>query len=384
MAQAFPGTMATSLGDKLKRARLAKGLSTREVASSISDRYAITHATLSNYEGARTTPSMATLAILASFYERPLTWFFESGRLLSNVQYRNLKSRTRVADQQHFEAQAQRWLEAYWLLEDKLGGQAKLHNAQPDFRASAQESGSELAGRMRAMLGLKPTESIRSVTDLIDQFGIRTIELKTNLPIDGMAARFDDEYAIVLNPSIANDRCRMNAAHELGHILLGDCDKECGHGDSMPEKRAYDFASHLLIPDSQLEVAFTGRSMVRLVKAKEYFGISLSAMIYRAEQASIIPKSVAKWLWIEFAKRGWRKEEPGTVRPDRATRFEDILESAVAEGRLTWESAAKVMRVSEDELHLRMRIALGRGDDTPSKGGEDAEDGPATLSIFAR
>jgi Zn-dependent peptidase ImmA (M78 family) len=206
----------------------------------------------------------------------------------------------------------------------------------------------------------------------------------TDLAIDGMAARFGGEYVIVLNPSIAHDRGRMNAAHELGHVLLGDCDKECGHGDTASERRAYEFASYLLIPDRELRAAFDGRSMIRLVKAKEHFGISLQAMIYRAEQEGIIPKSVAKWLWVEFAKRGWRKKEPGKVLPDRATRFEDILDSAVGKGLLTWEDAAKVMRVPLDELHLRMRFALGRGEDTPLEGGDDAEDGPAILSFPAR
>src|SRR5262249_18810420 len=130
--------------------------------------------------------------------------------------------------------------------------------------------------------------------------------------------------------------------------------------------------------------AFDGRSMVRLVKAKEQFGISLQAMIYRAEQQEIIPKSVAKWLWVEFAKRGWRKQEPGKVLPDRATRFEDILGRAVGKYSLTWEEVAKVTLVSLDELHLRMDVALGRGEDTPSQGGDDAKDGPAILSFPAR
>ena len=382
MVQSLPASMAVPVGEKLKRSRLAKGLSTREVARSIADRFSITHATLSNYEAARTTPPIATLEILASFYGRPLTWFFESGPTLANIHYRNLKSRSRVGDLQTFEADAQRWIEAYWRLEEWLD--AKLVNQFADFKSAPKASGRDLAIQLRRRLDLKPSEPIRSVAELFDDFGIRAMELKTSLAVDGMAASFGGENVIVLNPSIANDRCRMNAAHELGHVLHGDCEKECGHGDTVSEKRAYEFASHFLIPDSELDLAFKGQSMVRLVKAKEHFGVSLQAMIYRAEQSGLISKSTAKWLWIEFAKRGWRKHEPGFVRPDRATRFEDILGSAVAEGRLTWESAAKVMRVPEDELHLRIGIALGRGEAAPSEGGDDAEDGPAILMLHAR
>lgn len=383
MAQSIPLSMAGPIGEKLKRSRLAKGFSTREVSRLIADRFSVTHATLSNYEAARTTPPMATLEILASFYGRPLTWFFESGPILANVNYRNLKSRSRVSDLQRFEADAQRWIEAYWRIETYLG--VHLKSKHSDFaRWPREESGQSLAVRLRQKLKVSDREPLRSVAALFDEFGIRAMELETDLAVDGLAARFGEEYVIVLNPSLASDRSRMNAAHELGHVLLGDCDKDCGHGDSIAERRAYEFASHLLIPDSELEAAFAGRSMVRLVKAKEHFGISLQAMIYRAEQAGFIPKSTAKWLWVEFAKRGWRKREPGNVLPDRATRFEDILDSAVGKGLLTWEDAAKVMRVPEDELHLRMRIALGRGEDTPSEGDENANDGPAILSFIAR
>ncbi len=382
MAPPLPSSMAGSVGEKLKQSRLAKGLSTREVARSIADRFSITHATLSNYEAGRTTPTMAVLEILASFYGRPLTWFFESGPILSNIHYRNLKSRSRVGDLRAFEANAQRWIEAYWRLEGLLG--VRLANRYQSFEGSSDDSGRGLAERLRRHLEIADREPIRSVTDLIDDFGVRAMELRTDIPVDGMAARFGGEYVIILNPAVPNERCRMNAAHELGHVLLGDCDKECGHGDSASEKRAYEFASHLLIPESELKLAFQGSSMVRLMKAKEYFGISLQAMIYRAEQSGIIPKTTAKWLWIEFAKRGWRKDEPGFVRPDRATRFEDLLFSAVAERRLTWEDAAKVLQVPSDELDLRLQLALNRGDKSSPEGDDDAPDGPAILPFDAR
>ena len=46
--------------------------------------------------------------------------------------------------------------------------------------------------------------------------------------------------------------------------------------------------------------------MVKLVKFKEHYGISLSAMIYTrsAQQTNILKESEAKWLWIEFSKAG--------------------------------------------------------------------------------
>jgi Zn-dependent peptidase ImmA (M78 family) len=379
MPPRMPTPEAALLGEKLKVCRLAKGLSTREVAQSLSSRFSVTHATLANYEAGRTAPTPAVLEILASFYGRPLTWFFESGPILSNLNYRNLKSKTKVSDLRTFEANVQRWIEAYWRLEQWLG--EGITNKHILFKPGFDATGRGLAEELRKHLNLNDRTPIQSVANLIEDFGVRAIEMPTNLAIDGLAARYGSNYVIVLNPSVANERCRMNAAHELGHVLLGDCDKPQGHVEAASEKRAYEFGSHLLLPQSQLEEAFDGSSMVRLVKTKEYFGISLQAMIYRAEQTRIIPPSTAKWLWIEFAKRKWRENEPGFVRPDRATRFEDLLARALADRRLTWEGAAKVMQVPEDELHLRMNIALGQAVSDDAEGGEG---GPHVLTFPAR
>src|SRR5436853_5592356 len=99
--------------------------------------------------------------------------------------------------------------------------------------------------------------------------------------------------------------------------------------------------------------------MVRLVKFKETFGVSLAAMIFRAEKANILNARTAKHLWIEFAKRGWRKSEPGHVRADRATRFEQLLEGAITKGTITWRDAEAVTGIASDELNHRLRLAMG-------------------------
>jgi Zn-dependent peptidase ImmA (M78 family) len=375
MTDHFSPEIASTLGSKLKSARLTMGLSPRNVADRISERFSITHATISNYESGRTTPSLSVLSVLASFYDRPLNWFLESGPSLANVHYRHLKSRTRISELRRYEANAQRWLEAYSRLEAWLAD--PLVNKHTGFESAHSDSGRRLAESLRERLKLNDTEPIRSVAELLEDFAVRAIELPTDLAIDGMAANYGNHYVIVLNPKVPNERFRMNAAHELGHVLLEDCAGECGHENTVVERRAYEFAAHLLIPEKQLESAFVGQSMVKLVKYKEYFGISLQAMIYRAEQSEIISKTTAKWLWTEFAKRGWRKAEPGFVRPDRATRFEDLLASAVAENRLNWANAAKLMRVPEDEIHQRLRLALGSDYDPEHEGGEQrsGEDG---------
>lgn len=99
--------------------------------------------------------------------------------------------------------------------------------------------------------------------------------------------------------------------------------------------------------------------MVRLVQFKERFGISLSAMVYRSEKQGFIPKATAKMLWIEFTRRGWKTNEPGKVRPDRATRFEQLVDEAISTGKLSVKEVADLAGVRPEAIRERLNYAMG-------------------------
>ena len=350
--------MRASLANKLKAARTLTGMSTRAVAAMLSRRFPISHATIANYESGRSTPPLDILAALAELYDRPLNWFLEHGKCLTGVRYRNLKSKVRMADLHRFEADVQRWIDAYVTLELRL--KRPLKPTIKNFRAKDGAKPDELARDARRKLGIeREDEPILSVVEILERFGIRTIENPTDLRIDGLAAKYGDEYVVVLNPSVSTDRRRLNAAHELGHVLYGDCDSDVPESKDL-EARAFDFASHLLLPNSQLKRAFEGRSMVRLVQFKERFGISLAAMIYRAEKLSFISKQDAKIALDRVLPHGgWRTVEPGVVRPDRATRFEQLIDEAVLANKLSLKEIADLSGVRSEAVRARLNFAMG-------------------------
>jgi Zn-dependent peptidase ImmA (M78 family) len=187
-----------------------------------------------------------------------------------------------------------------------------------------------------------------------------------------MAAVAGDEHVVVLNAAASNERSRLNAAHELGHCLYGDCKVGSSENHGPTEDRAFEFASHFLLTDDMLEEAFRDRSIVSLVKYKERFGISIAAMVYRAERKGILSKKLAKHLWIEFNRRGWRTREPGNVKEDRATRFEQLLDGAILQQKISWQTAAQLTGVREDELRQRVELAVGVNEPpTPQARGGD-------------
>jgi Zn-dependent peptidase ImmA (M78 family) len=130
------------------------------------------------------------------------------------------------------------------------------------------------------------------------------------------------------------------------------------------------------MPDSQLREAFAGQSFLKLIQYKERFGISLAAMIYRAEKLKVINSTASRWLWTEMGKRGWRHNEPGYVWRDRAITFETMLESAIQTKQVTWGDAERVTGICEEELRKRLTDVVMVSSPT-----ESADPKPATLKF---
>ena len=347
--------MRQTLAIKLKTARSLTGMSTRAVAAKLVQRFPISHATVANYETGKTVPPMDVLATLADLFGRPINWFLESGKGLTGIRYRNLKSRLKMSDLHRYEAEVQRWVDGYVALEGRLT--RPLVPSVKNVRVKDAMTPDDMSRQVRRCLGMSEEEPISSVVDVLERVGVRVLENRTDLPIDGLAAKYGGDPLIVLNPSVSNDRTRMNAAHELAHVLFGDCDSAEETKDG--EQRAFEFASHLLLPNGQLKNAFQGKSMVRLVQIKERYGISLAAMVYRAEKLGFITKPEAKNLWVEFSRRGWRTNEPGVVRPDRATRFEQLIEEGLSGGQFSVKEVADICGVRPEAIRERLNDAMG-------------------------
>ena len=357
-----------TLSEKLLSARKLTGMSTRTVADKLAKRFPISHATIANYESGRSSPPMDVLAALADLYDRPINWFLERGKTLSGVRYRNLKSRVKQRELHRFEAEVQRWCDAYVAVEQRLKKQLTSQLAESRFPKTTEAD--EFSREVRRLLHISEEEPIPSVVEILETFGVRVLELPTELRIDGLAARYGDEYVVVLNPTVSNERGRLNAAHELAHVLFGDCDHD-REETTETEKRAFEFSSHFLLPNNQLKKAFIGKSMVRLVQFKERFGISLAAMVYRAGKLGFITKPEAKWLWIEFARKGWRSNEPGLVRPDRATRFEQLIDELQMSGKMSLKEVADLAGVRPEGIRERLNFAMGIQESGPQEDGTE-------------
>jgi Zn-dependent peptidase ImmA (M78 family)/transcriptional regulator with XRE-family HTH domain len=344
-----------NLGRRLREARHEAGLSTRSVVKRLPRRVALSHVTLTGYENGVTVPPIDVLAALADVYARPLNWFLENRESLGSFRYRNLPSRVRLAERRQFEAMTGKWADAYVKLDRHLKHHSARNAGVPHLPREDAAPGALAATVRKQFLNLADEQPVQNVVAVLESFSAWTFELKASFGIEAATTRRGEDFVIVLNPDVANNRARMTAAHELAHVLYDGCKNQYGLTYDEVEKRAYIFASSLLLPESQLKAAFEGKSFLRLVQYKERFGVSLAAMIYMAEKNKVINTSTSRWLWAEMGKRGWRHNEPGYVWRDRAINFEMMLESAIQSRVMTWSDAERVTGVKE--LELRERIS---------------------------
>src|SRR5581483_9352460 len=149
---------------------------------------------------------------------RPREWFLQVGPLLTHVRYRALKA-VKVADKRAFEGEALGWFQAYLAVERVVND--PLVQPMQTFTVKSSETGAAVARRVREAYQFQ-NYPVPGVIRLVENFGIRVIQLHSDARIDGIAAWLGTVPVVALNQNLSNDRIRMNAAHELGHHLFED------------------------------------------------------------------------------------------------------------------------------------------------------------------
>ena len=360
-----------NLARRLREARKETGMSVRVVSQGMPRSVRVSHSTIASYEKGISVPPIDVLAALATIYRRPVNWFLDNRETLTGFRYRNMQSRVPLAEQRRYAAMAGKWAEAYFALEKhlRLSHHSLTLQQAKDYRAD------ELASAVRKeLLDLDDSQPVINTVAVLESFSTWAIELRASFGVDGAAAHFGDKPVVIMNPNVANERVRLNVAYELAYALL-----PCGSSalSTEVERAAFAFASTLLLPDTQLADAFSGRSFLRLIQYKERFGVSLATMIHRAETLGIINTTASRWLRSEMMKRGWRRNEPGYVWRDRAISFEMMLESAIHTKQITWADAERITSISEGDLKERLASVIGDEDDDNRR----KEVHPTTLRI---
>lgn len=311
--------VVTFSGERLKEARLARGLFKKTLAEKVG----VTGAAIGRYEDGLDNPQIERLRAIAAelnfseqFFLRP-TWL-ESPNV---VFWRSRASETKSA--REMTEQRMKWqCEIFNLLEKEVlfpkVDIPKL-SIPRDFKLITPDDIESAAIEARAYWGLRDYP-IPDVVLALENAGIPVSFL--SIPTekqDGFCFKSNqlERYFVGLNSyNISCVRARYDAAHELGHILLHSNVSKFDLSDigsfKLIEEQAHRFAGAFLFPRDRFVSEVERFSLDYFCALKRKWGISIAAMIYRAFNLGLIDEYDRSQLYQNMNRRRWRgpRREP--------------------------------------------------------------------------
>lgn len=341
-----------SLGQRIRQARRASGLSLRDLASKIG----VSPTAISNYERGQDTPRPSVLVRLARALEVESEFFFrEVNVVLRAPAYRKhsgLSARSRLS----FESSVLKILEKYLMIENLFPKRRRVEFNTRLEPVRSIEDAETAAESLRDCwgLGFGPIYDLMAV---LEDHGVKVIALSPRHGFDGFSCWANDTIPVVVCSSDApGDRQRFTLAHELGHLMLG-------FSDAVDvESAAHRFAAALLVPRKavfhELGEKRSRLTMEELHILKHKYGLSMQAWARRAFDLGIIACSVYTGVCKQFSKLGWRKEEPGDQVPgETPRRCSMLVYQAIAEDLVSPSTAESLLNYSYDGKKPVLKVA---------------------------
>ncbi len=332
------------IGERIRQARLVAGLTQAAVAERlIALHQPITKAALSKYELNKSVPGPRLLMALAEAIEVAPSYFLEEERV--TIQWLAFRKHVRLpqARQDEVKAYSQHIAEQQLWLTSLLypGERPQFPAPQP---AHTAEDAEQRAVELRQMWGLDDNP-IESITQLIEDRGGVVVGIDRPIDhFDGVSGWINTSIPLAVTTTASStDRQRFNIAHELGHLLLW----QEGQNDKTSEAVAHRFAAAFLLPATAMKHALGEHrqhiDIGELLLLKEKFGISMQAIVYRAQDLGVISMALCKSFFKSFSQKGWRKNEPYPfVGNERQLRLKQMTLRAFAEKIITRNQAERL------------------------------------------
>lgn len=335
------------LGERIKQARTASGLSLRGLA----DHAHISAMAVSKYENNKSVPSSGVLLALAEALNVRVEYFFRPMKVeLKNVEYRK-HSRLPKKILKQIEGDVIEQIERYLALEEILPvSPIQTFQLPSDFisKINDYDEIELVAAQLRKKWGLG-VNPILDLAGTLEERGIKIFQSNElhDGKFDGLAASVNGVPVIVIGGDWPGDRQRFTMAHELGHLVLQDR----LNAKLDEEKAANRFAGAFIVPDSEVykELARkrTWLEPRELCVLKKAYGLSMAGWNHRAKDLGILNDVNYLRLVKYFRSHGWHKVEPCDEYPrEEPQLFIQLVFHALAEDFISESKAAELMGIS--------------------------------------
>ena len=349
------------IGNRLKRAREALGLSLRELEARIEAR--VSAQAIGKYERDEMMPGSSVLLTLAKALNVSPEYLLSEREIeLSGIDFR--KSQHALSkDERAVEAAVLDQMERYLELEELVPGseQPWVAPGLKAFDIMKIEDAEEAANSLRDLwkLGIDP---IPMFAELLEEKGIKVIALDLPESVSGSKAMVQrpalpELPVIVVNQKHNGERQRFTLAHELAHLVL----RTNGLSEAEEEKAADRFAGAFLMAKDMIVRLLgshrTSISLGELAELKKLFNLSIASLVVRCSQLGVISKAAYGKVWSQIKALGWngpQSSEPFPFDPEIPQRMERLCLRAVAEGAISEPRAAELLKVSVRDLDKKL------------------------------
>lgn len=350
------------IGNRLKLAREAAGLSLRAMEEAISSK--VSAQAIGKYENDQMMPGSDVLLVMARALKVSPEYLLSNRDIaLSGVDFRK-EPAAGAKEEKAVEAVVIDHLERYLEVEELLPG-AMLDWVAPAAKAfaiSSPEEAEAAADALRRLwkIGIDP---IPAMAELLEDNGVKVIALDLPQPVSGSKAfaNRDKQHpvaVIVVNKNHNGERQRFTLAHELAHLVL---QLTGSWKEKDAEKAADRFAGAFLVTSEMLFKRLgkvrTALSLGELLELKAFFRVSVSMLALRCKQLGIISQAVFNSLWGTMVRMKWAGKtamEPKPFPPEVPTRMERLCLRAVVEEAMSEAKAGELLQISMRELDARL------------------------------
>lgn len=341
-------------GNRLKLARKMAGYSLQELADALENK--VTKQSLNKYEMGLMNPSGDVLVAISSTLKVKPDYFMKRNQVeLGEILFRKKASLSKKNEESVVE-KVRDYVERYLEIENIVGIKTEFKNPLKNLVIATKKDVELAAIKLRKEWDLG-TDPIPNIIEMLELKGIKVLLLDDIEEIDGLAV-FTSSGIPVVVVNIRNkpiERIRFTIIHELAHLLLA-FEKQIAVSPKEVEIYCHLFSSCFLIPTEMLlnQIGSAKRTYIRieeLLGIKEYFGISIRAIVHRLKDLEIIvPSYYERWM-VYMSKTYGSKNEPGEYKGEEKSRnFDQLINRALAEELISLSKAAALWNVSINEL----------------------------------
>jgi Zn-dependent peptidase ImmA (M78 family) len=186
-----------------------------------------------------------------------------------------------------------------------------------DYREIRDEDIEQMALDCRNRWGLG-TGPISDVLLVLENAGICVVKEEIgSVTMDGLSnwsAADGRPYILIAADKDTCVRSRLDAAHELGHLVLHRQLREKSLSDAASfkeiERQAFHFGGAFLLPGESFAAEIWSPALNNFLVIKERWKTSIGAMIKRCSALGMMTEEYERRLWKHYSARGWRKIEP--------------------------------------------------------------------------